>query len=260
MSFENLAVVENEHWLEVTIQRPKALNALNGQTMVELAAVTRQLEEDQDLRGMILTGAGEKAFVAGADIGELTDLDAGQAARFSLQGQAVFTAIERASRPVIAGVNGFALGGGCELALACHLRVLARTARIGLPEVGLGVIPGYGGTQRLARIVGLGRALEILLTGDMITAEEAYRIGFANRVVEPENLLETCREIARAIDKRGPRAVSLALQAAVRGGAMPIEEGLAFEASLFGLAAATEDWKEGTAAFLGKRAPEFRGR
>ena len=260
MSHENLVVQERAQWLEVTIQRPKALNALNRQTMDELSAVVQQLERTPELRGMILTGAGEKAFVAGADISELADLDPAQAAQFALRGQAVFTSIERCGRPVIAGVNGFALGGGCELALSCHLRVLARTARIGLPEVGLGVIPGFGGTQRLARVVGLGRALEILLSGEMISAEEAFRIGFANRVVEPENVVGACREIARSIDKRGPRAVSLALQAAVRGREMPLEEGLAFEAAQFGLAAASEDWKEGTNAFLNKRTPEFRGR
>lgn len=260
MSFENLVVEEREQWLEVTIQRPKALNALNRQTMEELSAVAQQLEGNSELHGMILTGAGEKAFVAGADISELADLDPAQAAQFSLRGQAVLTAIERCGRPVIAGINGFALGGGCELALACHLRVLSKTARIGLPEVGLGVIPGFGGTQRLARVVGLGRALEIMLTGEMISADEAYRIGFANRVVDPENVLSSCREIARSIDKRGPRAVSLALRAAVHGADMPLSEALAYEAAHFGLAAATSDWKEGTSAFLGKRTPEFRGK
>lgn len=260
MSFENLMVEEREQWLEVTIQRPKALNALDRQTMDELSAVTRQLEQSPELRGMILTGAGEKAFVAGADISELADLDPAQATQFALRGQAILTAIERCGRPVIAGVNGFALGGGCELALACHLRVLAKTARIGLPEVGLGVIPGFGGTQRLARVVGLGRALEIILSGEMISADEAYRIGFANRVVEAGKVMDSCRELARSIDKRGPRAVSLALQAAVHGSEMPLSEGLAYEAAHFGLAAATTDWKEGTSAFLGKRTPEFKGK
>ena len=260
MTFENLVVEARDRWLEVTIQRPKALNALDRRTMEELAAVTQQLQDGADLRGMILTGAGEKAFVAGADIGELAELDPEQATQFALRGQAVLTAIERSRRPVIAGVNGFALGGGCELALACHLRVLSKTARIGLPEVGLGVIPGFGGTQRLTRVVGLGRALEIILSGEMITAEEAFRIGFANRIAEPAEVMDRCRDLARSIDKRGPRAVSLALQAAVQGIEMPLSEALAHEAAHFGLAAATADWKEGTSAFLGKRTPEFTGR
>jgi len=183
-----------------------------------------------------------------------------QALDFALMGQEVLAFIERMPQPVIAAVNGFALGGGCELALACHLRVFSRTAKIGLPEVGLGVIPGYGGTQRLARIVGLGRALELILTGNPIGAEEAWRIGLANRVVEPEELPAAARQLAAAITARAPRAVSLALEAVLAGHGLPLEQGLQVERSHFALAAATGDWREGVRAFLEKRRPEFRGR
>jgi enoyl-CoA hydratase len=260
MDYKNLIVEERDGWLEVSVNRPAALNALNAETLEEIAQVVAQLSATEGWGGMILTGAGEKAFVAGADISELTDLSPRAAVEFARKGQEVFDSIERSQKPVIAAVNGFALGGGCELALSCHIRVFSTQANIGLPEVGLGVIPGFGGTQRLSRIVGLGRALEMILTGGMVKAEEALRIGLANQVCEPPRLLETCRSIASTIRKRGPLAVSAALTAAVAGRDMTLADGLAFERAQFGLVAATEDWKEGTQAFLAKRKPDFRGR
>jgi enoyl-CoA hydratase len=258
--WKNLLVQEKSAWLEITVNRPGALNALNADTLTELEMAVQELRGRDELRGAILTGAGEKAFVAGADIAELASLTPPQAVAFARRGQALFDALERCGKPVIAAVNGFALGGGCELALACHLRVLSRTAKIGLPEVGLGVIPGYGGTQRLARLVGAGRALEMILTGDPVTAEDAWRLGLANRVVEPAELMDACRQIAERISLRAPRAVSLALNAVLDGRDLPLSQALAVEAAHFGLAAATEDWKEGTRAFLEKRKPAFQGR
>ena len=260
MSFDNLKLDEKDGWLEVVIDRPKALNALNGATLGELDQVLTLLEGRTDLRGMILSGGGEKAFVAGADISELADLGPAEAAVYASRGQTIFSRIERGTKPVIAAVNGYALGGGCELALACHIRVLSTKAKLGLPEVSLGVIPGFGGTQRLPRIVGLGQALEMILGAEMIDAETAFRTGLANRVVEPEQLLDACRGIAGSISKRGPLAVAAALRATVGGRNMSIEDGLAYEVAQFGLLAQTEDWREGTGAFLEKRKPEFRGR
>ena len=260
MNWKNLSVAEHEGWLEVTVDRPKALNALDRDTLEEIDAARLEMVRRDDLHGMIVTGGGEKAFVAGADISQLVDLDAAAAAQYSRRGHAIFGGLADAPKPVLAAVNGFALGGGCELALACHVRIFSERAKIGLPEVSLGVIPGFGGTQRLTRIVGLGRALEMLMSGDMIDATEAHRIGLANRVVAPDELMESTRQLARTIDKRGPRAVSLALRAAVQGSESTLDDGLALEAASFGLAAATADWREGTQAFLEKRKPEFRGR
>lgn len=260
MEAKNLNLETRDGWLEVTVNRPIALNALDRDTLEELDQARRELETDTSLRGMILTGGGEKAFVAGADITQLQDLEPAQAIRYARRGQEILDAFARAEKPVLAAVNGFALGGGCELALACHVRILSETARMGLPEVGLGVIPGFGGTQRLSRIVGLGRALELILSGDMIDAETALRIGLANRVVPADELMESTRGLAASISKRGPRAVSLALQAAVQGAEMPLADGLVLEAAHFGLTAATRDWREGTSAFLEKRKPEFEGR
>ena len=260
MSFEDLKLEEKDGWLEVVIDRPKALNALNAATLGELDEAITLLESRADLRGMILSGGGEKAFVAGADITELTGLGPAEASSYARRGQVIFSRIERGTKPVIAAVGGYALGGGCELALACHIRVLSTKAKLGLPEVSLGVIPGFGGTQRLPRIVGLGQALEMILGGEMIGAETALRTGLANRVVEPEQLLDTCREIAASITKRGPLAVAAALRATVGGRDMALEDGLAYEVAQFGLLAQTEDWREGTGAFLEKRKPEFRGR
>jgi enoyl-CoA hydratase/carnithine racemase len=260
MSEAVVARSEQAGWLELTINRPAAMNALNAEVLDELTAAVAELRARDDLRGMIITGAGEKAFVAGADITGLPGLGPAEAVAFARHGQGILDAIERGGKPVIAAVNGFALGGGCELALACHIRLLAKTARMGLPEVSLGVIPGYGGTQRLARLVGTGRALQMILTGDPVDAEEAYRIGLANLVVEPADLLAASRNLASRITSRGPRAVSLALEAVLGGRDRELPEALAWEAESFGLAAATEDWSEGTRAFLEKRKPAFRGR
>lgn len=258
--FKNLVVEENAGWQEITINRPSALNALNVETLRELESVLEALRLRQDLRGMIVTGSGEKAFVAGADITELADLSPVQALEYARRGQKVFDVLENCGKPVIAAVNGYALGGGCELALACHIRVLATTAKIGLPEVSLGVIPGYGGTQRLARIVGTGRALEMILTGDAVSAEQALAMGLANRLCERAELLDLCRQIASRISLRGPRAVSLALSAVLDGRNLSLRDAVALEADTFAQVAATEDWKIGTRAFLEKRAPEFLGR
>ena len=260
MSDAVLSRREENSWLEITLDRPAALNALNRAMLEQLAAVAAELAGREELCGMIITGSGEKAFAAGADISELAELSPPEAIAFARRGQDVFGALEGCGKPIIAAVNGWALGGGCELALACHLRVMARNARIGLPEVTLGVIPGYGGTQRLARLVGTGRALELILTGDPIAAEEAWRIGLANLVVEPAELMEACHNLASRIGSRGPRAVGFALNAVLGGSSLPLATGLAWEAAQFGLTAATEDWREGTRAFLEKRKPDFRGR
>ncbi len=244
----------------VTVDRQDKLNALNPEVLSELKGVFRDLRDDDDVRGVILTGAGEKAFVAGADIGELAKMDAISGVAVSRTGQAVFTEIERFPKPVLAAVGGFALGGGCELALACHLRIASDNARFGLPEVGLGIIPGYGGTLRLARLVGLGRALELTLTGDMVDAEEAHRIGLVSRVVARAELLDEAKKLMRRITKNGPVAVRHALEAVYRGLDASTAEALDFESTLFGLLAATEDMKEGMGAFLEKRKADFKGR
>jgi enoyl-CoA hydratase len=236
----------------ITVNRPEKLNALNDGVLDELSGAFGSL--DGGAGAVILTGAGPKAFVAGADIAELAKMTAISATAVSAKGQALMDAVENCGKPVIAAVNGFAFGGGLELALACHLRVFSTTAKVGLPEVGLGLIPGYGGTQRLPRIVGRGRALEIILTGDPIDAETALRFGLANRVAAPEALMEEARKMAGAILAKGPVAVRLALEAVLGG------EGMAAERHLFGLAASTEDMKEGTGAFLEKRKPAFKGR
>jgi enoyl-CoA hydratase len=244
----------------VTVNRPDKLNALNAATLGELEGVLHELRDDERAHVVVVTGAGEKAFVAGADIGELAKLDALSGRETARRGQRVFRALELFPKPVIAAVNGFALGGGCELALACHMRLASENASFGLPEVGLGVIPGYGGTQRLSRLVGSGRALELVLSGARISAEEAHRIGLVNRVVPQEKLLDETRALAAAILKNGPVAVRVALEAVQRGLDMPLDEALAFEASLFGVVCATEDMREGMAAFLEKRKPAFKNR
>jgi enoyl-CoA hydratase len=243
----------------ITINRPDKLNALNDAVIHELDQAIVALEADETVHGVILTGAGPKAFVAGADIAELARQGPFDGKARAMAGQAVFRRLERLGKPVIAAVNGFALGGGCELAMACHLRIASDQARFGQPEVRLGIGPGYGGTVRLPRLVGRGRALELLLTGEMIDAAEAHRIGLVNRVVPADRLLAEAEALLRTILQNGRLAVRLCLEAVDAGLEMPIEEALRLEANHFGLLAATADMREGMAAFLEKRKPEFRG-
>jgi enoyl-CoA hydratase/carnithine racemase len=244
----------------VTVNRPKVLNALNTPTWKDLRTAFEDARDDATVRGVILTGAGNKAFVAGADIGELaqaTGFDAEQSSRF---GQRVLDLIENLGKPVIAAVNGFALGGGCETAMACTVRLAVETAKFGQPEVTLGLVPGGGGTQRLPRLVGKGRALQLILSGDMITAQEAYRIGLVNEIVPAAELIARAEAILKKIAANAPIAVKLGLEAVNKGMETSQDEGLLLEASYFGLCAATEDKKEGTSAFLEKRVPQFHGR
>jgi len=244
----------------VTIDREEKLNALNADVVREIGEVFSSLRDDDKVRGVILTGAGEKAFVAGADIGELAAMDTVSGVRVSRDGQEVFRTIERFPKPVLAAVGGFALGGGCELALACHMRIASEKARFGLPEVGLGIIPGYGGTIRLARLVGLGSAIELTLTGDMVDAERAHAIGLVSAVVSPEALLDEAKTLIRKVTKNAPVAVRMALESIYRGLDTATAEALDFESSLFGLLASTDDMREGMEAFLEKRKPDFKGR
>jgi enoyl-CoA hydratase/carnithine racemase len=244
----------------VTVNRPKVLNALNTPTWTDLKAAFEQAKADASVRGVILTGAGDKAFIAGADISELARVDAYGAEESSRFGQKVLDHIENLGKPVIAAVNGFALGGGCETAMACTMRIAAEHARFGQPEVKLGLLPGGGGTQRLPRLVGKGRALQLILTGETISAQEAYRIGLVNEVVPAANLIERAETILNQIAANAPIAVKFSLEAANRGLDSSQSEGLVLEASYFGVCAATEDKREGTSAFLEKRAPQFRGR
>jgi enoyl-CoA hydratase len=260
MSEQSLVHVSREDRIAtVTIQRPEKLNALNPQVIDELGKAFRELRSDDEIRVVILTGAGEKAFVAGADIGVLAEMNPLSGVEVSRQGQVVFREIETFPRPVIAAVGGYALGGGCELALACHLRIASENARFGLPEVGLGIIPGYGGTIRLARLVGLGKALELTLTGGQVGAEEAERLGLVNAVVPQEALMERAREMAGRIARNGPVAVQMALESIFHALDSTTAEALTHESSLFGLLASTDDMKEGMGAFLEKRKPTFRG-
>ncbi len=243
----------------VTIDRQEKLNALNADVMAELGEVFASLGADAAVRAVILTGAGGRAFVAGADIAELARLDSLAAMRLSREGQRVFGTIERCPKPVIAAVGGYALGGGCELALACHIRIASPSARFGLPEVGLGIIPGYGGTVRLARTVGLAHATEMILTGEPIDATRAREIGLVSAVVDGESLLPEAKKLARRVSKNGPLAVRLALESLHRGVDMSADEALDLESAHFGILASTEDMKEGMDAFLEKRKPGFRG-
>ncbi|MBR9977689.1 MAG: enoyl-CoA hydratase/isomerase family protein [Bacteroidetes bacterium] len=259
MEFTNIQLETADRIAVITLNRPDKLNALNHDTLTELRDAFQQVENSGDADVVILTGAGEKAFVAGTDIKELAGQDAVSGQRFALFGQEVFNAIEQCTKPVIAAVNGFALGGGCELALSCHIRIASENAKFGQPEVSLGVIPGYGGTQRLARVVGPGMAAEMILTGNMIDAAEAQRVGLVNRVVPRGEVMTSAREMAATIVSKGQPAVRLALQALRCVPQMGLREGLATEAALFGIACGTEDFKEGTAAFLEKRAPSFSG-
>lgn len=260
MPYTCLTIEVADRVATVTVNRPDKLNALNDQTIRELGQAAEELRARDDVAGIFVTGAGSKAFVAGADISELASLGPMSARELSARGQRVFDAFAQSSKPVIGLINGYALGGGCELALACHIRIAADNAKLGLPETKLGTAPGYGGTQRLPRLVGQGRALELILTGEMIDAAEAHRIGLVNKVVPAAELRTAGETMMRQILERGPIAIALSIEAVRRGLDMPMAEGLAMEANHFGMLAATEDMKEGTAAFLEKRAPSFRGR
>jgi enoyl-CoA hydratase len=244
----------------VTVNRPKVLNALNTPTWTDLQTAFEDAKADASVQGVILTGAGDKAFIAGADISELADVDAYGAEESSRFGQGVLDFIENLGKPVIAAINGFALGGGCETAMACTMRIAAEHARFGQPEVKLGLLPGGGGTQRLPRLVGKGRALQLILTGETISAQEAYRIGLVNEVVAAAGLIDRAETILKQIAANAPIAVKFSLEAANKGLETGQSEGLALEASYFGICAATQDKKEGTSAFLEKRAPKFHGR
>jgi enoyl-CoA hydratase len=244
----------------VTIDRPKVLNALNHVSMTELELVFTDIRENDAIRAVLLTGAGEKAFVAGADIGELASVSALEGEQLARRGQRVFHLIENCGKPVIACINGFALGGGCELALACTLRIASSSARLGQPEVKLGIIPGYGGTQRLPRLIGKGAALKLILTGEIIGAEEALRLGLVDEVVAPDQVLARAEQIATTIAGMAPLAVRDSIRAVNSGYDLPLASGLELEASLFGLACSTSDKAEGARAFLEKRAPQWTGK
>ena len=260
MSYENLLYEKKEGVAHITFNRPKVLNALNRKTVEELQLVLADARDDASVRVLILTGSGEKAFVAGADINELAQQTPVNGKEFSLFGQGVFHLLETMGKPSICAINGFALGGGCELALCCSIRLASRTAKLGQPEVKLGILPGYGGSQRMARLCGKGNAHEVCLTGEMITAEEAQRIGLVNRIYEPAELLPAAEAMAKKIIERAPLAVKYCMEAIERGVEMPLEEGLFLEATLFGLCCATEDMREGTKAFLEKRPAQFQGK
>ena len=260
MSYTNLKTENRDGVLIVTIDRPKVLNALNAETVTEIGRTFDAARDDDAVRVVIVTGAGEKAFVAGADINELARMTPLTGKAVAERGQRIFSKIERLPKPVIAAINGFALGGGCELALACHIRIASDKAQLGLPEVSLGIIPGYGGTQRMARLLGKGKALELILSGERIGAAEAERIGLVNKVVPADQLMTVAEEMARKIASRGPLAVRAAIEAVMNGSEMPFEEGQFLEATLFGLLTATEDMKEGMSAFLEKRQAEFKNR
>jgi enoyl-CoA hydratase len=244
----------------ITVNRPKVLNALNTATLDELRRTILALKADDDVRAIILTGAGEKSFVAGADINELAVQSPTSGREHAIRGQHVLDLIEHLGKPVIAAVNGYALGGGCELAMACTIRLAAEGARLGQPEINLGIIPGYAGTQRLARLVGRGRALEILLTGEPIGASEAYRLGLVNRVVPAAELMTEARKLAELLAAKAPIAVRYVIDAVNNGLQMSFAEAQKYEATLFGLIASTDDMREGTRAFLEKRKPEFKGK
>ena len=260
MSFENLLIERDGAVTVITLNRPKVLNALNAQTMDELTAALDAVAADREVRAVILTGGGDKSFVAGADINELAVQTPVGGRDHARRGQRLLDRIERLGKPVIAAVNGFALGGGCELAMACTVRLAADTARFGQPEINLGIIPGYAGSQRLPRLIGRGRAQELLLTGDMISADEAYRIGLANRVVPAAQLMDEARKLAHTLAAKAPVAVRYILDAVASGADMAFAEAEDHEATLFGLVSTTDDMREGTRAFLEKRKPQFKGK
>src|ERR1044072_1584735 len=260
LKLENVLYEKKNNIAYVTVNRPKVLNALNNETWHDLRAAFEDARDDEAVRGIILTGAGDKAFIAGADISELATVSAVQAEESSTYGQDVLNLIENVGKPVIAAINGFALGGGCETAMACTIRLASEHAKFGQPEVKLGVLPGGGGTQRLPRLVGKGRALQLILSGGMISAQEAYRMGLVNEVVPAVDLISRAEALLREIFANAPLAIKYSLEAVNKGMETSQAEGLALEASFFGLCAGTEDKQEGTRAFLEKRAPQFQGR
>jgi enoyl-CoA hydratase len=260
MTFQNILFEIKNKIAYVTLNRPDKLNALNGKTMQELHAALSSVRDDLNVVGVILTGAGEKAFAAGADINELAQQTPVGAKEFSKQSQDMLRFIEQFPKPIIAAINGFCLGGGCELAMACHMRIASEKAKFGQPEVNLGIICGNGGSQRLPRLVGKGRAIELLVTGNMIDGAEAYRLGLANKVVPPDQLIKACEEILEIVAKKAPIAVKLTLEAVTHGMEMTLEEGVQLESNLFGMCFSTEDMKEGTRAFIEKRPANFQGK
>jgi enoyl-CoA hydratase/carnithine racemase len=260
MTFENILLEKKSSIAYVTVNRPKVLNALNSATMEELRAAFTDIKNDVNIRVAILIGAGEKAFIAGADIGELAVQDAVAGKEYTHRGQSVLDLIENLGKPVIACINGFALGGGCEIAMACTMRLASENAKLGQPEVKLGIIPGLGGSQRLPRLVGKGIAMQLVLAGEMISAQEAHRIGLVNEVTAAAELIPRAEAIAQKIIANGPLAVQYAMEAVNKGLEMPLAEGLYLEATLFGVCCATEDKKEGTKAFLEKRPAQFKGK
>lgn len=260
MNYENILLEQNEQILTITINRPDKLNALNYKTIEELGTVFSGLENDDSVGGVLITGAGEKAFVAGADISEIQILDLESGKDFAQFGQQVFAQIENLRKPVIALINGFALGGGCELAMACHMRIAAENAKFGQPEVTLGLIPGYGGTQRLARLVGKGRALELLLSANIIDTVKAYEIGLVNQVVAGSQLTESGNKLLNTILKKAPLATSYVLETVQRGMELPLDQAIELEAEFFGKSCSSLDMKEGTSAFLEKRKAAFKGK
>ena len=260
MSYQNLIYEVKEQIAHITVNRPQVLNALNRATVNDLNAAFEAARADAGVRVLIITGVGEKSFVAGADISELAKLSPSEGREYSLYGQSVFRKLETMGKPSIAAINGFALGGGCELALCCSIRIASKNARMGQPEVKLGILPGYGGCPRLTRLCGKGVAHEMLLTGEMISADEALRVGLVNHVVDSADLIATAEKIAQKIIPNAPLAVKYAMDAIQHGIDMTQEEGLFLEATLFGLCCATEDKQEGTKAFLEKRPAKFQGR
>lgn len=260
MSYQTLLFEVKDGIAFVTINRPDKLNALNDQVMLELSSAVDRITTDAEIKGAILTGSGPKSFVAGADIGDLSRQGPFDGKARAQRGQSVLRRLETCGKPVIAAINGFALGGGCELAMACHIRIASENAKFGQPEVKLGIAPGYGGTQRLPRLVGKGVALQLILTGEMIDAQEAYRIGLVNKVVPAADVLGESEQMMRGILAMGPLAVRLAMEAVDQGLEMSLDEGLLLEANHFGLLAATQDMKEGLTAFLEKRSAKFQGR
>src|SRR5207253_4265851 len=260
MTFSNILLEKKNAIAYVTVNRPRVLNALNMATMEELRAAFHEIKNDSSIRVVIFTGAGEKAFIAGADIGELAKHDAVSGKEYTHKGQSVLNLIENLGKPVIACINGVALGGGCEIAMACTLRLASDSAKLGQPEVKLGIIPGYGGTQRLPRLVGKGIAMQLVLTGEMISAQDAHRIGLVNEIVPAAELIPRAEAIAQKIIANAPLAVQYAMEAVNKGAEMTLAEGLYLEAVLFSVACSSEDKKEGTTAFLEKRAAQFKGK